>query len=119
MTLRAFLEAEADKLWPIDDFHPDYRLYREDTNAAALDGNRWLDEGTSYIWRVGVLAQIDSNKADHVHALIGHERAPGRFEIVGRLSWADGENDDIGRCLDRARRLMSDLHPVFEGRDDD
>ena len=114
MSLRAALEAKAAELWPLDPEYPDFRRYQEDTNPAAIDGERWLDEGSSYIWRVGVLAQIDSNKCDHVRVVIGHEREPGQIQIIGQLSWDGGENDDIGRCLDRARRILADLHPVFE-----
>lgn len=114
MSLEEFLISEADKLAPLDADYPDYRSYQENVNPDALDRDAWLDNNTSYIWKVGVLSQIDSNKCDYVRLFIGHERAPGRFDFIGMLHWAGGENDDIGRSLGRYLKAAGAVHPVFE-----
>lgn len=111
--LKSFLEAKADELIPFNPELPERQEYYEHVNDDALS-DAWLERGTSYIWKVGVLAQIDSNKCDHVHLLIGHEREPGHYQFVGMLFWVGGENDDIGRCLQRYLNCASMLHPVFE-----
>lgn len=90
-------------------------LYRENTNEDAINGDAWLENQTSYIYRVGVLAFIDANKCDWVTVLIGHERNPDQFEFIGKLHWRDGENDDIGRSLGRYLEVMKWMHPVFDG----
>lgn len=91
--------------------------YKEDINPYAIDGDKWLDTHTSYIWKVGVLTLIDSNKCDYVYAFIGHQRSPDHApEIIGQLYWKDGENDDIGRSLVRYVKCLSFIHPVFEDR---
>lgn len=113
MSLEAFLTAKADEIAPLDADWPDYRRYAEETNDDALS-KLWLENNTSYIWRVGVLAQWDSNKCDYAHVFIGHEREPGKLEFIGTLFWQDGENDDIGRCLRRVLDLLSGIHPVFD-----
>jgi hypothetical protein len=75
--------------------------YQEDVNPDALS-DAWLDNDTSYIWKVGVLAVLDGNKRDWVHLFVGHHREPQeQCEFVGHFSWRDGENDDIARCLQR------------------
>jgi hypothetical protein len=107
------LTAEADKTSPLDNDWPDCRSYAEDVNPDAIDGDKWLDNDTSYIWKVGVLAQWDSNKCDYARLFIGHERQPGRAEFIGMLHWRAGENDDIGRCLLRYLECASSIHPVF------
>ena len=90
--------------------------YRENINPDAINGDAWLDKGTTYIWKVGVLAVIDANKCDWVQVLIGHQRSPDRpMEFIGKLNWQDGENDDIGRSLDRYLDLMRSMDTVFEG----
>jgi len=110
--LKAFLTAKADELASLDENWPDCRRYAESTNDDALT-DAWLENRTPYIWRVGVLAQWDSNKCDWMHAFIGHEREPGKLEYIGQLYWQDGENDDIGRSLARYVRLLTNIHPVF------
>jgi hypothetical protein len=88
--------------------------YKEDVNDDAINGDKWLDKGTSYIWKVGVLALIDSNKCDFVRVIIAHQRTNNHdIEIIGELYWSDGENDDIGRCLDRYLECLRCLHLVF------
>ena len=44
--------------------------YKEDVNKDALT-NDWLENRTSYIYKVGVLTAIDSNKCDFIHVVIG------------------------------------------------
>ena len=114
MSLEHFLIAEANRLAPLDEGWPDGRAYAEDVNPAAIDGDRWLKERTSFIWKVGVLAQWDSNKCDYARLFIGHEREPGNCAFIGCLFWRGGENDDIGRCLPRYLRIAQRLHPVFD-----
>lgn len=113
MTLEEFLTAEADKLKPLDADWPDFRRYAEDTNPDAINGDAWLDNNTTYIWKIGVLAQIDSNKRDHASLFIAHERQPGRFEFIGMLNWNGGENDDIARSIQRYVRLAASADPVL------
>jgi len=111
--LKEFLISKADELAPIDPKWPDNRDYAEQINPDALT-DKWLQRRTSYIWKVGVLAQTDSNKTDYARLFIGHERTPGQPEFIGVLYWHDGENDDIGRCLPRyvaCAQMLS--HPVF------
>ena len=112
MNLETFLRGKMD-----EDLDEDWTnvLYRENTNEDAINGEVWLANRTSYIYRVGVLAFIDANKCDWVTVLIGHEREPGRFEFIGKLHWQDGENDDIGRSLERYLDVMKWMHPVFDG----
>ena len=104
----------ADDIAPLDPEWPDRRSFMMDENPDALDEKKWLESGTSYIWRVGVLAQWDSNKCDHARLFIGHERAPLRHEFIGMLHWRDGENDDMGRSLKRYLELAADIHPTFD-----
>lgn len=113
MSLRSFLESKADELAPLDFEFPDCRGYSEDVNEDALS-DKWLESKTSYIWKVGTLAQWDSNKCDYIRVFIGHERAPGQYEFIGMLHYSDGENDDPGRCLRRYPECLADVHPVFD-----
>lgn len=113
MSLRALLTEYADKAMPKYDSDEYYERYSDNTNQAALT-DAWLEDSSSYIWRVGVLTRIDNNKSDWMFAFIGHERAPGQFEFIGSLHYADGENDDPGRCLARALELLSYHHPSFD-----
>jgi len=99
--LEQFLRTKADELAPIDEDWPDCRSFK-------LNEKR-----TSYIWRVGVLAQWDSNKCDYARIFVGHEREPGKLEFIGMLHYRDGENDDIGRSLQRIVDIAGDIHPAF------
>lgn len=110
--LEAFLRQEADKLAPLDKEYPDVRGYHESVVPEALTGE-WLDARKSYIWKVGVLAQWDSNKCDWARIFIGQERQPGDLQFIGVLHWSEGENADIGRCLQRYVDVASWIHPVF------
>lgn len=109
---------------PLDPDWPDHRRYVEDTNddahpehpcVACPQSGRleeaWLARDTSYIWRVGILTQVDANKADHVTIFIAHEREPGWLQYIGCLHWEGGENDDLGRSLTRYLELARRASP--------
>jgi len=64
--------------------------YSEDVNTDALSDD-WLENRTSYIYRVGVLCAIDANKCDWVHIAIGTQRV-----------------------IDRAFKLIQYTHPAFD-----
>jgi len=90
--------------------------YREDVNADA-NSNAWLENGTSYIYKVATLCAIDSDKCDYVYMAIGVQRehyAPQ--ELKATFYFDEGENDDIGRVLNRALKLIQISHPAFELR---
>ncbi len=106
------------------DIHPSRTLRRlhdvyavdfaSDVNPDAIDGDEWLENGTSFIYEVGVLTLIDSNKCDFIHVFIGQRRgADTAPEFIGHLHWRDGENDDPARTLQRVRKLLRSIHPVF------
>lgn len=100
----------------ISDFPKDWTTwdYAEDVNPDALSED-WLENQTSYIYKVGVLTAIDANKCDWVKVAIGFQRGENsNIEIKGVLNFRDGENDDIGRVLERAVNLLKGMHPVFE-----
>ena len=100
-SLEDFLLGEAKEILDQDHYIGPIVSYREDINEDALT-DAWLENETSYIWKVGVLSVADGNKRDWGYLFIGHQREPGAlFEFIGRLYWADGENDDPGRCLGR------------------
>ena len=100
-----------------DDFAGCSVKYSEHESPDAINGDAWLENQTSYIWKVATLGVVDGNKADWVHLYIGHQRDIGsQPEFIGELYWKDGENDDVGRCL---RRYIETLetglsHPVFD-----
>lgn len=96
--------------------YQDVKEYHEDVNPDALT-DAWLDNGTSYIYKVGTLAIIDWNKADYVRVVIGILRDERRLpEVVGEFYFHDGENMDIGRVIKRAVGCLQLGHPVFEDR---
>ncbi len=87
--------------------------YAEHCNDDAIDGDRWLETGTSYIWKVGLLGVVDSNKADWGWLHIAHQRDDeSKPEIIGALHWAQGENDDVGRCLQRYVYALNASHTM-------
>jgi hypothetical protein len=116
MALRTFLASKAAELLPQLSFAMETEgvtvRYEEDVNPDALT-RAWLDNRTSYIWKVGVLTLADNNKLDWIHVLIGHEREPGKLELVGRFDYEDGENDDPARSVARAVELMGVACRVF------
>ena len=68
--------------------------YKEDVNKDALTDD-WIENRTSFIYKVGVLTAIDSNKCDFIHIVIGTQV------------------DDVARVIDRAVNLLKSIHPVF------
>ena len=88
--------------------------YSEDTNTDALS-DEWLDNRTSYIYKVGVLCAIDSNKCDWAYIAIGTQRTDQHApEVKGVFHFNQGENDDMGRVMDRAMNMIRLAHPAFE-----
>lgn len=91
-----------------------YWCYQESVSPDALT-SAWLDNRTSYIWKVGVLTVIDSNKCDWVHLVVGMQRDDKSDPIIiGELYFPQGENDDIARVLQRTIELLKPIHPVFD-----
>lgn len=87
--------------------------YKESINKDALT-EAWLENRTSYIWKVGVLTLIDNNKADFIHVAIGTQRMPQASPVVvGYFHFKEGENDDPTRVIERAVNLLADMHPEF------
>lgn len=114
--LQSFLYAEARKIRPylFETGALTIERYLQNVNEDALS-DVWLDNGTSYIWKVGVLTIIDGNKRDWAYAFIGHHREPNRScEFIGVLHWRDGENADPGPCLRRYVSLLSEADIIFE-----
>jgi len=88
--------------------------YHQSINPDALT-REWLDNRTSYIYKVGVLCAIDANKCDWVHVVIGVQRNESSPpEVKGMLYFDEGENDDIGRVMKRAVELMAFIHPAMD-----
>ena len=89
--------------------------FASDVNPDAINGDDWLENDTSYIYEIGVLTLIDSNKCDFIHVFIGQRRSADTApEFIGYLYWRDGENDDPARTLQRVRKLLASTHPVFQ-----
>ncbi len=96
-------------------FNPDWTTWRydENINVDALS-DEWLKNGTSYIYKVGVLCAIDSNKCDWVWVAIGTQRSHSAdIEVKGMFHFCEGENDDMGRTILRALELCENIHPAF------
>ena len=89
--------------------------YRENVNPYAIDGDKWLETNTSFIWKVGVLSVADGNKRDWCLLFMAQQRSPEHeFEFIGKLEWSDGENDDPGRCLRRMVKCSSQADILYE-----
>lgn len=104
--------------------HSNWRSYTNETyeehiNPDALN-DLWLrpESNEGYIWNVGVLLVTDANKCDYATALIGFQRQPDREpEFIGELCFSQGENDDCGRVIKRACKLLAGMHPIFDDLD--
>lgn len=110
--MEKFLKDELLK--KIDDPRYYYFTYEENINNDVLD-DTWLDKRTSYIYKVAVMTAIDKNKCDFAHIVIGVQR--GQFpsqELKGYFYFKQGENDDMGRVIERAVKLLKDIHPAFD-----
>lgn len=98
--------------------NPQYYIfgYDEDVNDDALT-DAWLENNTSYIYKVGVLTAIDANKCDFIHIVIGTQRMLGwEFEVKGYFHFNRGENDDVAVTIKRAMGMLQYIHPIFEPR---
>jgi len=105
-----------EKLKAISEFNDEWTTwdYSEDVNEDALT-DAWLENRTSYIYRVGVLCAIDSNKCDWMHIAIGTQRRKNSdIELKGVFNFNKGENDDMGRVIGRAFKLIQYAHPALE-----
>lgn len=95
------------------DRYAGFTRYQESINPDALSDD-WLDNKTSYIWKVGVLTIIDNNKADWIYVAIGTQRTPrANPEVIGYLHFRHGENHDPARVIERAVKMLADMHPQF------
>lgn len=97
---------------------PDASEYVENDNPDADNGDAWLENRTSYIRRIGVLAVWDSNKTDYCSLVFGVRRhEDGEPKVIGHLTFDQGENCDVARTIDRINRLIGSIgHPVFWDR---
>jgi len=111
--LKQYLMDKNPKMKEYDDDGMYFWQYHEDVNKDALTED-WLENSTSYIYKVGVLCAIDSNKCDFVHIAIGTQRDDKCTpEIKGSFYFNEGENDDMGRVIKRAIECLEFIHPVF------
>ena len=111
--MEQFLKRHLKSISKIDDYFTSWK-YSENVNPDALS-NDWLENRTSYIYKVGVLCAIDANKCDWVHIAIGTQRRQNsEMEVKGVFYFNEGENDDMGRVIDRAFQLIQNTHPAFE-----
>lgn len=103
-------------LQAVTELHEDWTTWRymEDVNKDALSDD-WLENRTSFIYKVGILAAIDANKCDWVYVVIGMQRSEhSAIQIIGVLHFEEGENDDMGRVIKRFSGLLARTHPAFE-----
>lgn len=105
----------------IDDFNyesPFIVGYSQDVNDDAINGDAWLDNGTSWVWKVAVLTLFDSNKRDFGKAYLGMQKSPSSEPIlIGTVEFGDGENDDCGRVMRRLLNCLSDAEVCFDGKE--
>ena len=88
--------------------------YNENVNQDALT-EEWLENNTSYIYKVGVMTAVDNNKCDFAHIAIATQRCDkSNPELKGYFHFNKGENDDMGLVLERAFELIKWMHPAFE-----
>jgi len=88
--------------------------YSEDVNED-VPNDEWLQNNTSYIYKVGVLCAIDSNMCDWAHIVIGTQHdVDSEIEIKGVFYFNEGEHDDMGRVIERALFCLKHMHPAFE-----
>lgn len=111
--LKNFIEEYAELY--CETYKEDHKHYEECINNDAIEGDKWLDNKTSYIWKVGVLCLTDSNKCDWVNVLVGVQRDKETEPyLVAKFYFPEGENDDCGRVINRAMRMLEWMHPTFE-----
>ena len=101
--LEDFIQAQAKEVFPelfdeAEYFHP-IKVYRESANPDALSDD-WLENRTTYIYKVGVYIVHDDNKMDWLYAFYGYQRyEKGGFQFLGYLNFPRGENDDMERTF--------------------
>jgi len=111
--MKEFLKNHLKSISEFDDEWTSWE-YSEDVNEDA-NTDAWLENRTSFVYKVGVLCAIDSNKLDWIDIAIGTQRIEGsEFEVKGTLSFHRGENDDVGRVIKRAVDCMKYINPIFE-----
>lgn len=111
--MKQFLKDHLKTITEFDEHWTNWQ-YSENVNPDALSED-WLENQTSCIYKVSVLCAIDANKCDWVHVAIGTQRSENsEMEIKGVFYFNEGENDDMGRVIDRAFKLMQYTHPAFE-----
>lgn len=112
--MKEMLKAELlKKIEDVQDYSFDYL---ENKNDDALT-DAWLENRTSYIYKVGVMTAIHSNKSGIAHIVIGVQRGGGeKFapELKGYFYFSKGENDDMGQVIHRALGLLQAIHPAFD-----
>lgn len=101
--LDKFVQEKAKELFPdlfehSEYFHPN-EMWRESVNPDALSGD-WLENDTTYIYKVGTYIVSDDNKMDWLYAFYGYQRQEDSgFEFLGYLHFPQGENDDMDRTF--------------------
>jgi hypothetical protein len=101
--LDEFIRKNAKEVFPelfdrTDYFQPNEK-YRETVNPDALSDD-WLQNNTTYIYKVGVYLVYDSNKMDWLYAFYGYQRyEKGGMAFLGYLQFPQGENDDMSRTF--------------------
>jgi len=110
--MEKFLKSELKRIYDLDEEYVFYE-FGSDLSEHALT-EKWLKKRKSYIYEVSALAAIDSNKCDYVYIAIGVKRSDtSEPELKGTFYFEEGENDDIGRVLKRAFKVLKGLHDVF------
>ena len=111
--MKEFLTKQLKELHTLENEYTSWD-YQENINPDALSED-WLKNGTSYIYKVGVVTAIDNNKCDWVHVIIGVQRKFNSTpEVKGSFYFCNGENDDIKNVIKRSVELMRSIHPVFD-----
>lgn len=73
------------------------------------------DLDVSWVWKIAVLALIDSNKWDWAEVYIGWQHDPKSEPVyLGRLSFHSGENMDIARTVKRILSAIQMADPGFD-----
>ena len=114
--MKDFLKQKLSEIYPSTIEYKDLMTlqYSEDVNEDVTTGD-WLENRTSFIYKVGVLAAIDNNKCDYVYIAIGTQRTESSEPVLkGSFYFNQGENDDMGRVIKRALNCLEFIHSAFE-----
>ena len=113
--MEKFLKEQALKHIPDEKYYS--FSYSENNNDDVITSS-WLNNRTSFIYKVGVMTAIDHNKCDFAHVFIGVQRTEyAEPELKGHFYFSGGENDDMGRVIERAFNILQYMHPAFEKQD--